>query len=159
MHYGKIKYNDIANGEGIRTSLFVSGCRVGCKGCFNRETWDFNYGQVLTDEVVEQMIESLRPGYISGMTVLGGEPMEPENQEALLPIFKEVKDRFSNKTIWLYTGYLLDQDLIKGGRKYTAYTDELLSMVDVVVDGPFMSDLSEIGLQFRGSSNQRIIHM
>lgn len=157
MYYGRIKYHDIANGEGIRTSLFVSGCRVNCKGCFNRETWDFNYGQELTETIVSKLIDSLNSPYISGLTVLGGEPMEPENQEALLPIFRRIKEHFSTKTIWLYTGYLLDQDLLAGGKKHTIYTDELLSLVDVVVDGPFISELSQVGLQFRGSSNQRII--
>ena len=159
MHYGNIKYNDIANGDGVRTSLFVSGCRVGCKGCFNRETWDFEYGQEVTDEIVSQIVESLEPSYISGLTVLGGEPMEPENQAGLLPILRLVKERYANKTIWLYTGYLLDQDLVAGGRKHTVYTDELLSLVDVVVDGPFVSELKEVGLRFRGSSNQRVTHL
>ncbi len=159
MHYGNIKYNDIANGEGVRTSLFVSGCRVGCKGCFNRETWDFEYGQEVTDEIVSQIVESLEPSYISGLTVLGGEPMEPENQEGILPILRLVKERYANKTIWLYTGYLLDQDLVAGGRKHTVYTDELLSLVDVVVDGPFVSERKDVGLRFRGSSNQRITYL
>lgn len=159
MHYGNIKYNDIANGDGVRTSLFVSGCRVGCKGCFNRETWDFEYGQEVTDEIVSQIVESLEPSYISGLTVLGGEPMEPENQEGILPILRLVKERYANKTIWLYTGYLLDQDLVAGGRKHTVYTDELLSLVDVVVDGPFVSERKDVGLRFRGSSNQRITYL
>lgn len=159
MHYGNIKYNDIANGDGVRTSLFVSGCRVGCKGCFNRETWDFEYGQEVTDEIVSQIVESLKPSYISGLTVLGGEPMEPENQEGLLPILRLVKKTYPNKSIWLYTGYLLDQDLVADGRKHTVYTDELLSLVDVVVDGPFVSELKEVGLRFRGSSNQRVTHL
>lgn len=159
MHYGNIKYNDIANGDGVRTALFVSGCRVGCKGCFNRETWDFEYGQEVTDEIVSQIVESLEPSYIRGLTVLGGEPMEPENQEGILPILRLVKERYANKTIWLYTGYLLDQDLVAGGRKHTVYTDELLSLVDVVVDGPFVRELKDVGLRFRGSSNQRITYL
>lgn len=159
MYYGNIKYKDIANGDGVRTSLFVSGCRVGCKGCFNRETWNFEYGQEVTDEIVSQIVESLKPSYISGLTVLGGEPMEPENQEGLLPILRLVKKTYPNKTIWLYTGYLLDQDLVAGGRKHTVYTDELLSLVDVVVDGPFVSERKDVGLRFRGSSNQRVTYL
>lgn len=159
MYYGNIKYNDISNGDGVRTSLFVSGCRVGCKGCFNRETWDFKYGQEVTDEIVSQIVESLKPSYIRGLSVLGGEPMEPENQEGLLPILRLIKEMYSNKTIWLYTGYLLDQDLLAGGKKHTVYTDELLSLVDVVVDGPFVSELKDVGLRFRGSSNQRVTHL
>jgi len=159
MYYGNIKYNDIANGDGVRTSLFVSGCRVGCKGCFNSETWDFKYGQEVTDEIVSQIVESLEPSYISGLSLLGGEPMEPENQEGILPILRLVKERYANKTIWLYTGYLLDQDLVSGGRKHTVYTDEIMSLVDVVVDGPFVSELKDVGLRFRGSSNQRITYL
>ncbi len=159
MYYGEIKYNDIANGEGIRTSLFVSGCRVGCKECFNKVTWDFEYGQPFTHTTQDQIVDSLKPNHINGLTVLGGEPMEPENQKALLPLFKQIKAIYPNKTIWLYTGYLLDKDLIKGGKKYTRDTTPLLSFVDTVIDGPFIPEQHDIRLQFRGSRNQRIISL
>lgn len=159
MHYGQIKYNDIANGEGVRTSLFVSGCRLKCKDCFNRDTWAFDYGQPFTKEIEDTILNSLKPHHISGLTVLGGEPMEEENQKSLLPFLKRVKERYPTKTIWLYSGYLHDVDLIHGGRKYTPYTDDLFSLIDVMVDGPFVSELKDIRLRFRGSSNQRLIVM
>ncbi len=159
MYYGDIKYNDIANGEGIRTSLFVSGCRLKCKDCFNTDTWDFNYGQPFTKTIQADILDSLKPNHISGLTVLGGEPMEEENQEALLPFLKKVKEIFPKKTIWLYSGYLHDLDLIPGGRKYTPYTEEILNLVDVMVDGPFVSELKDVRLKFRGSSNQRLIRL
>jgi len=157
MYYGEIKYNDIANGEGVRTSLFVSGCRLKCKDCFNTATWSFSFGQPFTEAIQDDVLHSLKPNHVSGLTVLGGEPMEEESQEALLPFLKKVKETFPKKTVWLYSGYLHDQDLIPGGRKYTPYTDEILSLVDVMVDGPFVSELKDITLRFRGSSNQRLI--
>ena len=157
MYYGSIKYNDIANGEGIRTSLFVSGCRLKCKDCFNTATWAFDHGHPFTDDVENQILKSLQPGHVSGLTVLGGEPMEEENQAGLLPFLKKVKEAFPSKNIWLYSGYLHDVDLAPGGRKHTPYTDEILSLVDVMVDGPFVSELKDITLKFRGSSNQRLI--
>jgi len=159
MYYGQIKYNDIANGEGVRTSLFVSGCRLKCKDCFNRDTWAFDYGKPFTKEVEDAILDSLKSGHISGLTVLGGEPMEEENQKDLLPFLKRVKERHPAKTIWLYSGYLHDEDLAPGGRKHTPYTDEIFSLVDVMVDGPFVSELKDIRLRFRGSSNQRLIYM
>jgi len=159
MYYGNIKKNDIANGEGVRTSLFVSGCRLHCKNCFNKVTWDFEYGSRFTKDTEDEILESLKPNYIKGLTVLGGEPMEEENQEALLPFFKRVKAVYPNKDIWVYTGYRLEVDLLEGGRKHTAYTNELLHSIDVLVDGPFMEDKKDISLKFRGSSNQRILQM
>lgn len=157
MFYGTIKERDIANGEGIRTSLFVSGCRLHCKDCFNRETWDFSYGSAFTTEVEDQIIASLKPGYVAGLTVLGGEPMEDENQAALLPFLEKVKAVYPAKTIWLFSGYCLDDDFRLGGRKHTEHTEALLRLVDVLVDGPFICELKKAGLKFRGSSNQRIL--
>lgn len=159
MYFGGIKYNDIANGEGIRTSLFVSGCRLGCKDCFNKATWDFKYGEPFTNQVEEAIIESLKPAHVSGLTILGGEPMEEENQAGLLPFLQRVKQKYPHKTIWLYSGYLYDKDLVPGGRKYTKATDQIFELVDVMIDGPFISELKDITLQFRGSSNQRMIHL
>jgi len=160
MNYGNIKNTDIANGEGVRVSLFVSGCTHHCKNCFNKETWDFNYGNPFTKEVEDKIIEMLKPSYIKGLTLLGGEPMEPQNQEALLPFLKRIRQTFNNtKSIWSYTGYIYDKDLVPNGRAYCAYTKELLSLIDVLVDGPFVESLKNISLKFRGSSNQRIIDL
>ena len=186
MNYGNIKYSDIANGEGVRTSLFVSGCTHHCKNCFNKETWDFNYGKPFTAEVEDQILKSLEPDYINGLSLLGGEPMEPANQQALLPFLKRVKAKFPNKKIWCYSGYLFDKELlcedlpyadnkthqtgephlvetIVNGKKqlvsraHTAITKELLSYIDILVDGEFIEALKDITLRFKGSSNQRII--
>ncbi len=157
MHYGNIKYNDIANGEGIRTSLFVSGCTHHCKGCFNEIAWDFNYGKEFTREVEDEIIASLQPSHIAGLTLLGGEPMEPSNQEALLPFIKRVKKIYPNKNIWCYTGYLFDEELLKPSRAFTKYTRELLSLIDIMVDGEFEIAKKDITLRFKGSSNQRVI--
>lgn len=158
MNYATIKDTDIANGEGVRISLFVSGCTHHCKNCFNKETWDFNYGQEFTEKVQNDLIKLLSPSYVSGLTLLGGEPMEPQNQEGLLPFIQKVKETFGNtKTIWCYTGYIFDKDLKPNGRAYTKYTNELLNNFDVMVDGPFVESLKDISLKFRGSSNQRII--
>lgn len=157
MNYGEIKKCDIANGEGVRVSLFVSGCTHHCKGCFNAQTWDFGFGDPFTKEVEDDIIEALKPGYIVGLTLLGGEPMEPENQAALLPFLKRVKDACPTKTIWCYSGYTMDKDLVEGGRAYCAETKDMLSMIDVLVDGEFVEALKDIRLSFRGSSNQRII--
>lgn len=157
MNYANIKYNDIANGEGVRTSLFVSGCTHHCKNCFNRETWDFNYGKVFDTEVQDKIIESLRPDYINGITLLGGEPMEPANQKGLLDFVKRVKKTYPNKTIWCYTGYLFDKELLNPSRAHCPWTKELLSYIDILVDGEFIEDLKDITLRFKGSSNQRII--
>ena len=156
MYYGNIKYCDIANGVGVRTSLFVSGCTHRCPGCFQPETWAFTYGQEFTPEVEDVIIESLRPGHIAGLTILGGEPMEPENQQALAPFLRRVKDQLPDKTIWLYTGDVWE-DLVLVGVLNTIDTADILSTLDVMVDGLFVEDLKDISLRFRGSSNQRII--
>lgn len=159
MNYGNIKYYDIADGEWVRTALFVSGCTNRCKGCFQPETWDFDYGQPFTEEVGDRILASLEPYYIDGLTVLGGEPMEPENQAVLLPFLRRVKEQYPEKTVWCYTGFVLEDDLYEGGRKHTPYTDELLSLIDILVDGPYVEELHNITLQFRGSENQRVIDM
>lgn len=140
MHYSGIKYNDIANGTGVRTTLFVSGCRNHCKDCFQPETWEFTNGEPFTENIEEELLKSLEPAYISGLTLLGGDPFEPENQKALLPFVRKVKERFADKNIWAYTGYLLDEDLTEGGRKHCAATKELLEFIDVLVDGPFVAE-------------------
>ena len=140
-------------------SLFVSGCRHHCKGCFNPETWDFDYGQPFTGETEQQILDGLQPGYISGLTLLGGEPFEPENQRALIGLLRKVHAAYPEKTIWCYTGYLYDVDLVPGGKVFTEVTEELLSYLDVLVDGEFVEALKDIRLQFRGSSNQRILEL
>lgn len=159
MNFGEIKKCDIANGEGVRVSLFVSGCTHHCKGCFNAQTWDFNFGEPFTEEVENSLLEDLVPSYIVGLTLLGGEPMEPENQRALVPFLRKVKEKLPNKTIWCYSGYTLDKDLVEGGRAFCEVTDEMLSMMDVLVDGEFVEALKDIRLVFKGSSNQRIINL
>ena len=159
MNYANIKYYDIADGEGVRTTLFVSGCTNRCKGCFQPETWDFGYGEPFTEAVQNQILESLEPSYINGLTLLGGEPFEPSNQAALLPFLRRVKARFPDKDIWAFTGFVYDRDLVAGGRKHTGFTDEMLSYIDILVDGPFVEDEKDISLQFRGSANQRIIDL
>ena len=159
MNYAGIKYCDIANGLGCRTVLFVSGCRNHCEGCFQPQTWDFGYGEPFDEKVQKEVLDSLEPYYIQGLTLLGGEPMEPENQKALLPFVKKVKERYPNKNIWAFTGYIYDQDLVSGGRKHTEDTDELLSLIDVLVDGPFRQEQKDISLKFRGSTNQRILDL
>lgn len=157
MNYGQIKKTDIANGPGVRVSLFVSGCTHHCEGCFNSETWDFDYGQEFTEAAQEEILGLLEPDYIAGLTVLGGEPFEPVNQRALLPFLKKVRKRYPHKTIWCYTGYLLDEQLWKGSVARCEVTDEMLSLLDVLVDGEFVQREKDISLQFRGSKNQRII--
>ena len=161
MYYGAIKKFDIANGEGIRTSLFVSGCRTRCKNCFNPETWAFDYGAPF-DKNAEQIIwQSLENPSVRGLTVLGGEPMEPENQRAILPLLKECKRRFPEKNIWLYTGNLYEELIGERGahEKHLDITEELMSLVDILVDGRFIEEKKRLGLRFRGSENQRIIDM
>ncbi len=159
MNYAGIKYCDIANGTGCRTVLFVSGCRNCCKDCFQPHTWDFAYGEPFGDEIQAEILKSLAPAYVQGITLLGGEPFEPENQKALLPFMRKVRARYPKKNVWAFTGYVYDRDLVSGGRKYTEDTDELLSMVDVLVDGPFISEEKDITLKFRGSKNQRVIDL
>ena len=159
MNYGNIKECDIADGPGVRVSLFVSGCRHRCKGCFNAETWDFNYGVPYTKEIEDKIISLLAPDYIQGLTLLGGEPFEPENQQELVKLLRRVKREYPSKDIWSYSGYLYDTDLKKGGRAYTDVTEEMLSYLDVLVDGPFIEAQKDITLQFRGSKNQRVIKL
>lgn len=158
MNYATIKTNDIANGVGVRVSLFVSGCTHHCKGCFNAEAWDFAYGEPFTPAVEERLLAALAPDYVAGLSVLGGEPLEPAHQQALLPFLHRVKQRYPHKTIWCYTGYRLDDELLPpDGRAHTPVTRELLGLLDVLVDGRFVEELKDISLRFRGSSNQRII--
>ncbi|WP_294407117.1 anaerobic ribonucleoside-triphosphate reductase activating protein [uncultured Ruminococcus sp.] len=159
MNYGEIKNYDIANGEGVRVSLFVSGCTHHCKGCFNEMTWDFNYGKPFTEQTQQEILEMLAPDYIDGLTLLGGEPLEQSNQRALLPFIKKVREMYPNKSIWCYTGYTLEEDLLKESRARCEVTDELLSMIDVLVDGKFILERKNISLAFRGSDNQRIIDL
>ena len=151
------KNNDIANGEGVRVTLFVSGCTHHCNGCFNPMTWDFDYGKEFTEETEKSIIDMLSPSYIKGLTLLGGEPMEPVNQRGLLPLLKKVKELYPSKTIWCYSGYLFDEELLKESRARCEVTDELLSYIDILVDGEFILEKKNIMLQFRGSENQRII--
>lgn len=157
MNYCGIKKCDIANGIGVRVTLFVSGCTHHCKGCFQPETWDFSYGETFTPEVAEEVTAALAPGYIHGLTLLGGEPFEPENQRVLVKFLKKVREKYPNKNIWCYTGYLFDEELLKPSRARCEVTDEMLSMIDVLVDGEFEIDKKNISLQFCGSENQRII--
>lgn len=159
MNYAGIKFCDIANGKGCRTVLFVSGCRNACKGCFQPQTWDFLYGQEFDETVQKEILKSLEPEYIQGLTLLGGEPFEPENQEALLPFMRKVKAAYPKKDVWAYTGYIYDRDLVEGGCKHTKDTEELLSMIDILVDGPFIEEKKDITLKFRGSANQRVIDL
>ena len=159
MNYGNIKECDIANGPGVRVSLFVSGCRHHCKGCFNEETWDFQYGNPYTEETEETIINFLKAGYIQGLSLLGGEPFEPENQHELVKLLRRVRETYPEKDIWCYSGYLYDVDMVPGGRVYTDVTEEMLSYLDVLVDGKFIEDLYSPYLEFRGSSNQRIIKL
>ena len=160
MYYGEIKNTDIANGEGVRVSLFVSGCTHHCKNCFNPETWNFCYGKPFTKDVEDEIIKMLAPDYIKGLTLLGGEPMEPQNQAALLPLVKRVRETYGDKkNIWCYTGYVLDRDLLGESRAKCEHTAEFLKHIDVLVDGPFIEDLKNLTLKFRGSSNQRIINL
>jgi anaerobic ribonucleoside-triphosphate reductase activating protein len=159
MNYAGIKYCDVANGLGCRTVLFVSGCRNACRGCFQPQTWDFCYGEPFDEAIQKKVIDSLEPDYIDGITLLGGEPFEEENQQELLPFMKRLKAAYPDKNVWAFTGYIYDRDLIPGGRKYIGCTDELLSMIDVLVDGPYCEEQKSLMLQFRGSSNQRVIDL
>ena len=157
MHYGEIKKCDIANGEGVRVSLFVSGCTHHCPGCFNEDTWEFDYGIEYTQDTEDDILEALAPAYINGLSLLGGEPFEPQNQEVLVRLLRKVKDRYPEKNIWCYSGYLFDKELLGESRARCGYTDEMLSMIDILVDGRFIERLKDITLVFRGSSNQRVI--
>lgn len=157
MNYAEIKNVDIANGPGVRISLFVSGCPHHCKGCFNEITWDFNYGKPYTQDTINYILELLKPDYIRGITFLGGEPMAPANQYDVLNTIRQIKEHFPSKDIWLYTGYLFDNDIMEKMSNPLPYTKELVSYIDVLVDGPFIEDKKNLNLQFRGSENQRII--
>ena len=156
MNYATIKTHDVANGPGVRVSLFVSGCTHHCKNCFNKETWDFNFGEPFDENVQNTILEALSPSFIAGFSLLGGEPMHPDNQSAVLEISKKVKEKYPEKNIWCYSGYLYE-DILEGkvGDKETA--NDLLKCIDILVDGKFVEELKNPGLQFRGSSNQRII--
>lgn len=159
MKYATIKECDIANGVGIRVSLFVSGCTHHCEGCFNEVAWDFNYGEEFTVDVENKIIELLKPDYVHGLTLLGGEPFEIQNQKRLLPFLKKVKQIYPNKNIWAYTGYLFERELLNESKGRCEITDELLSYIDVLVDGRFILEQKDIALKFRGSTNQRIINV
>lgn len=159
MNYAGIKYFDIANGTGCRTVLFVSGCRNHCKGCFQPHTWEFDYGEPFDERVQREVLDSLSPYYVQGLTLLGGEPFEPENQKALVPFMRRVRQEHPDKNIWAFTGYVFDRDLVPGGRRFTEDTKELLSMIDILVDGPFIEEQKDITLKFRGSANQRILDL
>ena len=158
MNYGNIKFIDTADGEGVRVSLFVSGCRNHCPGCFNEDTWDFNYGRQFTEIEINEILEACRFDYISGITILGGEPFEQENQPDVLNLIKKFKERYPEKTVWVYTGYVLEKDLLPGQRKHIDnVTGPILDAIDVLVDGPFILDKRNLSLKFRGSENQRIL--
>jgi anaerobic ribonucleoside-triphosphate reductase activating protein len=160
MNYCELKKCDIANGEGVRTTLFVSGCTNHCKECFQPATWDFGYGQPFTKEVEDEIIASLKPYFVNGLTLLGGEPFEPANQRALVPFLHRVREECPDKNIWCFSGFTLDKELlVDGSYPRCEVTDEMLSMIDVLVDGRFVRELKDISLRFRGSSNQRLIDM
>ena len=157
MNYCNIKNCDIADGPGVRVTLFVSGCTNHCKGCFQPETWDFNYGEPFTKETEDKLIKMLEPHYIAGLTLLGGDPFEPSNQRALLPFVKRVREICPDKTIWAYSGFTYEELRTDGSHPRCEVTDELLGLLDVLVDGRFVEEKKDLRLRFRGSSNQRII--
>ena len=157
LNYANIKDFDIANGPGVRISLFVSGCTHHCKGCFNREAWDFDYGQLFTQETVDEIIQMMKPAYIKGLTLLGGEPFEPQNQGPIVELLRRVKKEYPQKSIWAFSGYLFDKDILSGRLGDWEITKEYLSYLDVLVDGPFVEEKKDLMLRFRGSSNQRLI--
>lgn len=157
MNYASIKIMDVANGPGIRMSLFVSGCRHYCKGCFNKEAWDFNYGNPFTQKEIDYIVDYVKGPHISGLTILGGEPMEPENQKGILPLLRELRRVCPEKSIWLFTGFDFEKDLLGYMSDKYPETKEILSYVDVIVDGKFIEELKDLTLRFKGSSNQRTI--
>ncbi len=157
MNYADIKQYDIANGPGVRVSLFVSGCTHRCKNCFNKEAWDFSYGQPFTEETEEQLLSYLEKPYVKGLTLLGGEPFERENQKALVPFLRKVKERFPEKDIWAFSGYDFEKDMLCGVMRDWETTKEMLSMIDVLVDGEFVEEQKSLNLRFKGSANQRTI--
>lgn len=158
MNYSLIRACDIANGPGVRVALFVSGCTHHCPGCFQPETWSFDYGQPFTQEAQQKIVSLLKPDYIEGLTLLGGEPLEPQNQRVLLPFVEDIKELFPNKTIWAYTGYVLEELLLRTSTD-GVITELLLSLIDILVDGPFIEEKKNLRLQFCGSSNQRLIDL
>lgn len=159
MYYSTIKDCDIANGIGVRITLFVSGCTNHCKNCFQPQTWDFDFGEPFTEETEEKLLEMLKPDYINGLTLLGGEPMEPQNQRVLVPFLKRVREAYPNKNIWCFTGFTYEVLKTDGSHPRCEVTDEMLSLIDVLVDGRYVDELKDLTLQFRGSSNQRLIDM
>lgn len=159
MHYGNIKPFSVENGDGIRVSLFVSGCRNCCNGCFSKNTWNFGYGEEYTRETKDNILSLLKPDYIKGITVLGGEPLEPENQECVLNLLKAVKEELPSKDVWLYTGFTLEDIFADGCRANTGMVAEIIKNVDILVDGKFDEEKKNIALKFRGSENQRVIDL
>ena len=157
MNYATIKPTDVANGPGVRVSLFVSGCGHRCRECFNSEAWDFHYGQEYGPEITERILEYLDHNYIAGLSLLGGEPMDPANQKGILPLVEQVKDRFPEKTIWCYTGYDFKKDILEDMAERLPETRRILACLDVLVDGKFEVEKKNLRLRFKGSSNQRII--
>lgn len=157
LNYAVIKNHDIANGPGVRVSLFVSGCTHRCPGCFNEVAWDFNYGQPFTQQTIDEILSMLKPPHIMGLTLLGGEPFEPTNQPMLVELLRQIKTVYPEKTIWAYSGYLFDQDILAGRLGPKEITDAFVSYLDVIVDGPFVESRKNLSLRFRGSENQRII--
>ena len=157
MNYATIKNCDIANGPGVRVSLFVSGCTHRCKGCFNEVAWDFDYGEPFTEAVMDDLVDMLRPAYIRGLTLLGGEPFDPRNQGAIVELLRQVKANYPEKSIWAFSGYLFDRDILSGKLGDWEITKEYLSYLDVLVDGPFVQAKKNLSLRFRGSENQRLI--
>jgi len=157
VNYAAIKKCDIANGPGIRISLFVSGCTHRCKGCFNEVAWDFDYGEPFTQQTVDTILNMLAPDYVKGITLLGGEPFEPQNQPALVDLLRQIKNKYPQKSVWAFSGYLFDKDILAGKLGPWEITEEYLSYIDVLVDGPFIEEKKNLSLRFRGSSNQRII--
>ena len=159
MNYATIKSRDIANGPGVRVSLFVSGCTHRCPGCFNEEAWDFNFGQPFTQEVIDGILRDLSPAFVRGLTLLGGEPFDPRNQPAIVELLRQVKEKYPEKSIWAFSGYLFDKDILPGKLGDPAITREYLSYLDVLVDGPFVQSKKNLTLRFRGSENQRLIDL
>ncbi|MBR3815301.1 MAG: anaerobic ribonucleoside-triphosphate reductase activating protein [Clostridia bacterium] len=159
MNYATIKPFDVANGPGVRVSLFVSGCTHRCKGCFNEEAWDFNFGERFTEKEVDRIIEALSPDYIKGFSLLGGEPFEPVNQKELAPLLEKIKSTYPEKTVWCYTGYTLEADLLSGRLCDFAVTKRMLDCIDILVDGKFVEEKKNLQLRFKGSENQRIIDL
>lgn len=157
MNYAEIKNCDIANGIGVRISLFVSGCTHHCKGCFNEVAWDFDYGTPFTQETIDKILDMMRPDYIRGLTLLGGEPFEPRNQGPIVELLRQIKEKMPEKSIWAFSGYLFDRDILSGRLGDWKVTQEYLSYLDVLVDGPFVEAKKNLSLRFRGSENQRII--